>query len=78
MGVVDLDLVFFVRDSDGKYRRMEEHQKQKAWDEKTLKETLWHAGFRTVSFYGDYTLNALKEGNQRWHVAATRADDNNE
>ena len=72
---VDLDLVFFVLEKDGRYRRMEEHQKQRAWDEKTLKETLWHAGFRTVSFYGDFTLNALKEGNQRWHVAATRAED---
>ena len=72
---VDLDLVFFIRETDGKYRRMEEHQQQRAWDEKTLKETLWHAGFRAVSFYGDYTLNAPKEGNQRWHVAATRAED---
>ena len=72
---VDLDLIFFVREKDGKYRRMEEHQQQRAWDEKTLKEQLWHAGFRTVSFYGDYTLNAPKDGNQRWHVAATRAED---
>ena len=72
---VDLDLISFVKEKDGKYRRTEEHQKQRAWDEKTLKETLWHAGFRTVSLYGDYTLNAPKEGNQRWHVAATRTED---
>ena len=74
-GTVDLDLIFFVRDEDGKYRRIEEHQRQKAWDEKTLKETLWHAGFRTVSLYGDYTMNAPKEQSQRWHVAATRAEE---
>ena len=72
---VNLDLIFFVRDEDGKYRRIEEHQRQKAWDEKTLKETLWHAGFRTVSFYGDYTMNAPKEQSQRWHIAATRAEE---
>ena len=71
---IDLDLIFFVRDEDGKYRRIEEHQKQRAWDERTLKETLWHAGFRTVSIYGDYTLNAPKEQSQRWHVAATRTE----
>ena len=54
---------------------MEEHQTQRAWDPKTLKETLWHAGFRTVSFYGDTTLNNAEDRNQRWHVAATRPAD---
>ena len=72
---VDLDLVFFARCEDGSYRRIEEHQRQKAWDEKTLKETLWKAGFRAVSFYGDYTLNTPKEDCQRWHVAAVRTEE---
>ena len=72
---VNLDLVFFVREKDNQYRRIEEHQKQRAWDEKTLKENLWHAGFRAVSIYGDFTLNSSTDGNQRWHVAATRAED---
>ena len=72
---VDLDLIFFIREPDGHYRRLEEHQRQKAWDEKSLKETLWHAGFRTVSIYGDYSLNAPREGNQRWHVAAVRGEE---
>ena len=72
---VSLDLVFFVREKDNQYRRIEEHQKQRAWDEKTLKENLWHAGFRAVSIYGDFTLNSSTERNQRWHVAATRAED---
>ena len=72
---VSLDLVFFVREKDNQYRRIEEHQKQRVWDEKTLKENLWHAGFRAVSIYGDYTLNSSTDGNQRWHVAATRAED---
>ena len=52
-----------------------EHQKPRAWDEKTLKENLWHAGFRAVSIYGDFTLNSSTDGNQRWHVAATRVED---
>ena len=72
---VSLDLVFFVREKDNQYRRIEEHQKQRAWDEKTLKENLWHAGFRAVSIYGDFTLNSSTEGNQRWQIAATRAED---
>jgi len=72
---VALDLCFFVRETDGRYRRIEEHQKQRAWDQKTLKETLWHAGFRAVSLYGDYTLNAAGDNHQRWHVAATRGEE---
>ncbi|MBR6164538.1 MAG: class I SAM-dependent methyltransferase [Clostridia bacterium] len=72
---VMLDLCFFVREEDGRYRRMEEHQRQRAWDQKTLKETLWRAGFRAVSLYGDYTLNTAREENQRWHIAATRGEE---
>ena len=72
---VDLDLVFFSRAEDGTYRRIEEHQRQRAWDEKTLKQALWEAGFRAVSFYGDYTLSSPKEKSQRWHVAAVRAEE---
>ena len=40
---VSLDLVFFVREKENQYRRIEEHQKQRAWDMNTLKETLWKA-----------------------------------
>ena len=67
-----MDLIFFVRSGDGTYRRIEEHQRQRAWDEQTLKEALWQSGFRTVSIYGDYTLSAPKEESQRWHIAAVR------
>ena len=69
---VSLDLCFFVREKDDQYRRVEEHQTQRAWDAETLKNTLWKAGFRAVSFYGDHTLNAAAENNQRWHIAASR------
>jgi len=73
--IVELDLTFFVKDTDGRYRRIDERQHQRAWDQKTLKETLWHAGFRAVSLYGDYSLEAAGEQNQRWHIAATRGED---
>ena len=56
---------------DGRYRRMEEHQVQRAWDPETLKEILWKAGFRAVCMYSGMTLNAAGEKDQRWHIAAT-------
>ena len=36
-----------------------------------LKEILWKAGFRAVCLYSGTTLNAAKEDDQRWHIAAT-------
>ena len=68
---VDLDLCFFIREPDGRYRRMEEHQKQRAWDAETLKGLLWKAGFRAVCLYSEGTLNAAREQDQRWHIAAS-------
>ena len=49
---------------------MEEHQQQRAWDMNTLKEALWSAGFQSVCIYGNTTLNAAREDDQRWHIAA--------
>ena len=72
---VEMDLSFFVKDDDGRYRRIDERQHQRAWEQQELKEMLWRAGFKAVSLYGDYTMNAAKEENQRWHIAATRGDD---
>ena len=68
---VNLDLCFFVRENDGRYRRMEEHQTQRAWNMETLKEVLWKAGFRAVCMYSNGSLNAAKEQDERWHIAAT-------
>ena len=31
-------------------------------------------GHRAI-IYGDYSLNAPREGNQRWHVAAVRGEE---
>ncbi len=72
---VELDLTFFVRDGDGRYNRIDERQHQRAWEQQELKEALWHTGFRGVSLYGDFGINAASDKNQRWHVAATRGED---
>ncbi len=74
-GTVSMDLCFFLKEKDGRYRRMEEHQKQRAWDAHALKSHLLQAGFRGVCIYGDGTLNPGKETDTRWHIAATRPQD---
>ena len=72
---VNLDLCFFLREADGRYRRMEEHQVQRAWDQQSLKELLWRAGFRGVCMYSEMSLNAARDEDQRWHIAAARPAD---
>ena len=72
---MELDLAFFVKEEDGRYRRIDERQHQRAWEQQTLKEMLWHTGFRAVSIYGDFTINSAGDKNQRWHVAATRGEE---
>lgn len=69
---VEMTLVFFVKDPDGRYRRLEELQRQKAWDMQTLKQALLFAGFRGVCLYGDGTLNPAREEDLRWHICASR------
>lgn len=72
---VEMDLTFFVREEDGKYRRIDERQHQRAWNQQELKEILWRTGFRAVSLYGDFTMGTASDENQRWHVAATRGEE---
>ena len=71
-GIVSMDLCFFLREKDGRYRRIDEHQKQRVWDAQLLKSLLLQSGFRGICLYGDGTLNPAKDTDERWHVAAVR------
>ena len=69
---VQMDLCFFLKEKDGRYRRTEEHQQQRAWDAQTLKNLLLQAGFRGVCVYSNWTLNPARDTDERWHIAAGR------
>ena len=69
---VAMELCFFVREKDGRYRRMEESQRQRAWEAQELKNLLLQTGFRGVCVYGDCTMNPAQDQDARWHVCATR------
>ena len=72
---VKMDLCFFVREDDGRYRRMDESQEQRAWSAQSLKTVLSKAGFHMIAFFGDRTLNQPGEKEQRWHIVATRPEE---
>ena len=74
-GTVDMTLCFFVREADGRYRRLEEYQVQKAWEIHELKHMMLQVGYRGVCVYGDGNLSPAKETDQRWHLCASRPAD---
>ena len=69
---VDMNLSIFVREADGRYARLEESQRQRAYSREELTESLNEAGFADVRFYGDRTLRAPAAKAARWHVTAIR------
>jgi len=72
---VDMFLCFFVKEADGRYRRMEETQRQRAWEAEDLKRLLLETGYRGVCFYGDNSMHPAKDTDSRWHVCASRPAD---
>lgn len=69
---VEMTLVFFLREADGRYRRLEEMQRQRAWEAQELKTLLLQAGYRGICVYGDGNLNPAKDSDNRWHICAVR------
>ncbi len=69
---VSMALCFFLREADGRYRRIEEQQKQKAHEAETLLKMLAECGFEGGAVYGDRTMEKPGEKEQRWHIAARK------
>ncbi len=73
-GVVEMNLCFFLREKDGRYRRIDETQKQKAHQADKLAALLESCGFTDVRMYGNSRLEAPREREQRWHFAARKPE----
>jgi len=69
---VSMDLTFFEREADGRYRRFDELHVQKAHEPDHLKAMLEGAGFVDVKIYGDRTLEPPEPDAQRIHMLAIR------
>ena len=72
---VDMHLCIFVREEDGRYRRMDEEQRQKAWSMEELRAALAAAGFVDIAFYGNSRPVTPKPQEERWHVSARRQEE---
>lgn len=69
---VTMDLTFFARDPDGRYRRCEESHVQKAHDPAHLAALLTQAGFSGIEIFGDKTFSPPGPDESRIHFLAVR------
>jgi len=67
---VEMDLTFFVREPDGRYRRFDELHTQKAHRADHLAERLDANGFEVLGVYGDRTFEPPEPDAQRIHFIA--------
>ncbi len=69
---VAMDITFFVREDDGRYRRFSESHLQKAHSPEHLKELLENSGFCDVRVFGDRTFDVPSAQETRIHLACRK------
>ncbi len=68
----DIALDFFVEGEDGRYDRLEDHVRERAYSEATLRRLLTETGFEWLATYGDMTRKPPAPEEQRWIFVARR------
>ena len=72
--LADMDLTFFIKCDDGRYRRFQEHHRQRAYSAEELAATLTDCGFTDIRVYGDRTADEPKPREKRIHITAKRLE----
>ena len=67
-----MDITFFVREADGRYRRFEEEHEQRAHSAAELTAWLEAEGFQNVEVFGDQTFDPPGAEEERLHFLARR------
>ena len=70
--VLHMDITFFVREADGRYRRFQEEHEQRAHSAAELTAWLEAEGFQNVEVFGDQTFDAPGAEEKRLHFLARR------
>lgn len=70
--VLDMDVTFFVREEDGRYRRFREQHHQRAHSSQEITQWLETCGFEVMGVYGDMRMDAPREDDLRIHYAARK------
>jgi predicted TPR repeat methyltransferase len=70
--VLEMDVTFFVREEDGRYRRFREQHHQRAHHQEEIIQWLSECGFEHIAAFGDMRMDAPREDDLRIHYAATK------
>ena len=68
--VITMDVTFFVREEDGRYRRFREEHRQRAHSEEEILLWLSQAGCENISAYGEMRFDAPRAEDMRIHYVA--------
>ena len=67
-----MDMTFFVREGDGRYRRFREEHRQRAHSVEELQEWLSACGFHTKAVLGEWRQDAPRPEDTRIHIFAKK------
>lgn len=70
--VLEMDVTFFVREEDGRYRRFREQHRQRAHSQEEIFSWLERAGFEDARAYGEMRMDAPGREDQRIHYTAQK------
>lgn len=70
--VVHMELSVFRREPDGRYRRVDERQAQRAHTENELLAWLSDEGFEDARLFGERGVDAPRQDDARWHITARK------
>lgn len=70
--MLTMDLTFFLREGDGRYRREAELHRQRAHEPEHLAELLRECGFGKIEIFGDQNFDAPGPEELRIHLLAVR------
>ena len=70
--LVAMDITFFLREGDGRYRRFRERHVQRAHTSQEILPLLKEAGFGEICVFGDRTFNSPSPEEKRIHILAKK------
>ncbi len=69
-GICEFELSVFEQRPDGSYERADETQRERCYDEATLRSLLADTGFELLGIFGDWTFSEPSETCERWYIVA--------
>ncbi len=69
-GICEFDLSVFEQDASGRYERADEQQRERCYDEKTLRALLRETGFEVLGISGGYDRAPITPKSERWYLVA--------